>query len=376
MKIAFDAKRMLNNVTGLGNHARILVNTMMRDFPQNEYLLFSPRVQDRFLKELKGNYNVQQPDTALSRLIHPWWRSFGMTESLLANMVDVYHGLSNELPLNIHRSGIRPVVTIHDLIFLKHTEQYPWIDRQMYSYKTKYAAKYADRIIAVSEETKHDLMKMYQVPEAKITVIYQSADSSFTRPASIKAKQALKVRYKLPERYILNVSSFFPRKNQVRLIEAFALIKDQIGHDLVLVASTGDMKEKVKEAITQNKLNDRIHIIDSIDNDDMPALYQCADLFVFPSLFEGFGLPVSEALWSGVPVIATRGGAIEEAAGNGSQLIDPYDISDIADKILSVLQNESIREKMIEQGYGHARTMTDSIFAKKTMDVYGEVLSK
>ena len=162
MRIAFDAKRMLNNPTGLGNHARILANALMRDYPDNEYLLFSPTAKDEFLNQLHGEYEMHFPKTRSAQAVHPWWRSYGITNDLLKNKVDIYHGISNELPLNIHRTRIKTVVTIHDLIFLKHKEQYPWIDRQIYTLKTKYAAKHADKIIAVSQETKHDLIELCQ----------------------------------------------------------------------------------------------------------------------------------------------------------------------------------------------------------------------
>jgi glycosyltransferase involved in cell wall biosynthesis len=221
MKIGYDAKRMLNNPTGLGNHARILLNAMMRDYRDNDYLLFSPQANNIFLDQLHGDYKVYFPQDKLSRSIHPWWRSYGITDDLLKNRIDLYHGISNELPFNIHRLGIRPVVTIHDLIFLKHKEQYPWLDRQFYILKTKYAAAHADAIIAVSRETKQDLIDRYQVPERKISVIYPSVDESFYHKVADTDREAIVKRYKLPEKYILNVSSFFPRKNQIRLIEAY-----------------------------------------------------------------------------------------------------------------------------------------------------------
>ena len=374
MRIAFDAKRMLNNPTGLGNHARILANALMRDYPDNEYLLFSPAAKDEFLNQLHGEYEMHFPETRSAQAVHPWWRSFGVTNDLLKNKVDIYHGLSNELPLNIHRTRIKTVVTIHDLIFLKHQEQYPWIDRQIYTLKTKYAAKHADKIIAVSQETKQDLIDLYKVPERKISVIYPSVDEQFYHIVSGDKKAAVKKQYKLPEKYILNVGSFFPRKNQIKLIETFERVKDKIAEDLVLVGSSGYMLPEVQKMIAEKKLEKRVHIITDVSNDNLPAVYQSASLFVFPSLFEGFGAPVLEALFSGTPVIASRGGAIEEAAGRDSVFIDPYSVDDMADKILSTLNDEVQQKNMIALGRLHAQTMTDTTFAAKTMDVFKNTL--
>ena len=366
MRIAFDAKRALNNPTGLGNHARILLNALLRNFPENDYLLFSPKAREEFLDELNGRFKIILPETKLYKSLHPLWRSFGMNKPVIENGVNIYHGLSNELPFNIHGSGVKTVVTIHDLIFLKHTEQYPWVDRQFYTLKTKYAVKQADKIIAVSNETKQDLIVMYGVSEHKIEVIYPSVDPMFYQPVK---KQSASTGSK----YILNVGSFVPRKNQKKLIEAFALIADKIEEDLWL-AGKGKMEKEIAALITDKKLSRRIKILSDVKNEDLPALYQNASAFVFPSLFEGFGAPVLEALFSGTPVIATKGGAIEEAAGVNSLFIDPASSTDIAEKILAVLSNESVGKKMTTQGFLHAQTMSDKVFAEKTMKVYREVL--
>ena len=373
MRIAFDAKRMLNNPTGLGNHARILLNALMRDYTDNEYLLFSPKAKDEFFHQLHGDFKMHFPETKLAQSVHPLWRSYGITNDLLKNRVDIYHGISNELPFNIHRSGIKTVVTIHDLIFLKHQEQYPRIDRHIYTLKTKNAVKQADSIIAVSEETKRDLIEMYRVPEQKITVIYQSADVRFYDKRSEEQLAAVARKYDLPQKYILNVGSFFPRKNQLTLIDAFDLIKNKIAEDLVLVGNSGNMLSEIQKVITDKKLENRVHIVTDISNDDVPAVYQSASVFVFPSLFEGFGVPVVEALFSGTPVIASKGGAIAEAAGGDSIFIDPNSADDIADKILSVINDVSQQNKMREAGLIHALTMTDKVFAAKTMDVYNSL---
>jgi glycosyltransferase involved in cell wall biosynthesis len=370
MRIGFDAKRMLNNPTGLGNHARILANGLMRDYADNEYMFFAAKAKDTFFHQLHGDFQVHFPETKWAQSAPALWRSYGITDDLLRHRVEIYHGISNELPFNIKRSGIRSVVTIHDLIFLKHKEQYPWLDRQVYIAKTRYAAKHADAIIAVSEETKRDLIEMYGVPEKKITVIYPSVDPAFDQKASEKERQMVVNKYNLPKQFILNVGSFFPRKNQMKLLEAFALIKDKVVEDLVLIGSAGNMLPQIKALIANKQLESRVHIIKTGTNEDLPVIYQSAGVFVFPSVFEGFGAPVLEALFSGVPVVATKGGAIEEAAGATSLFINPNDAGEIAEKIVSVLNDKMLSERMVDTGYHHAQTMTDSTFASKTMEVY------
>lgn len=371
MKLAFDAKRALNNFTGLGNHARILLNAMIRDFPDNEFLLYSPKAKDVLVTELHGDFKIMLPACAIINK-GGVWRSWGVTKQLLNKQVNLYHGLSNELPFNIHRTSIKTVVTIHDLIFLKHTEQYPFIDRQIYELKTRYAAKHAHKIIAVSEETKADLIHFYKTPSEKIEVIYPSVDVSFQN--GVVSDKPLP--YQLPAKFILNVGSFFPRKNQKTLIEAFDLVKDKIAEDLVLVGSDGSIKQEIESFIKSKNLNGRVHIIAGISNADLPAVYRMASLFVFPSLYEGFGAPVLEALFSEVPVIASKGGAIEEAGGKDSLFVKPTNAQELAEAMLKVLTNDALKKQMTAAGQIHAQSMTDKMFALKVMAVYKDVLGK
>lgn len=369
MRIAFDAKRAFNNGTGLGNYARLLLNALMRGYPEHEYQLYTAKMKDRYFNQLHGDYKLIFPDSKLHQTFPALWRSSSIVDQLKWNKVQIYHGLSNEIPVHMDFSGIKTVVTIHDLIFLKHTEQYPWIDRQIYKNKTKYATREADRIIAVSEETKQDLVELYKIKPRNIDVVYQSANPIFYNPVSVEEKIKVRDNYSLPNKYILNVGSFYPRKNQERLIKAFDIIKHEVEEGLVLVGNTGNIKQIV-ELVTAKKLQQRIHIVSNVTNDDMPALYQQASLFVFPSLFEGFGVPVLEALFSRTPVVATKGGAIEEAAGKHSLLINPTSVDEMADSMLKVLKNEPLRQQMIITGYAHAMTMTDTAFAANTMKVY------
>lgn len=373
MKIAFDAKRALNNGTGLGNYSRDLMNALFRLFPENEYYLYTPSAKDEFLNQLHGDFKLRFPEDFNRNLPSSIWRSYGIMKDVWKDKANIYHGLSNELPLRT-KSLVRTVVTIHDVIFLKHKEQYPFLDRRVYDYKTRKAIEYADRIIAVSEETKRDLVEFYKAETKKIEVIYQGINERFY-VVDPQDSEVIK-KYALPQKYILNVGSFFSRKNHKTLIEAFARITDKVQEDLVLVGSGGNRREEIEQLIQQKKLADRVKILSNVANYDLPAIYRAATLFVFPSLMEGFGIPVLEAQASKVPVITTGGGAMEEAGGKDAVYIKPTDAEEIAAAMLKVLGDETLRNNMVKNAYHHALVINNKRSAEQTMTIYRELAAK
>ncbi len=371
MKIALDAKRALNNVAGLGQYSRILVNAFLRDFPRHEFHLYTPRVKEFLQQEIKGAYHLHLPDSLLSKTLPAYWRSYGMTGTLIRDKVEVYHGLSNELPLNIHKApSLRKVVTIHDVIFRKHTEQYSAIDRKLYDYKTNYAVRHADSIVTISQETKQDLIRYYGADENKITVVYPSCAPAYYKTASPEEKEQVKLKYQLPARYILNVSSFFARKNHKVIIEAIGLLKDKTDVHVVFIGGQGNIKEEIVALIRQKKLENRFHLLSGVRNEEMPAIYQQAEAFVYPSFFEGFGIPVLEALYSKIPVITSKGGCLEEVGGKESLYVDPSDPVQLSEKLMAVLSDSLKKEQMIRAGVLHAAGMKDDVFASRIMSVY------
>ncbi len=371
MKIAFDAKRALNNVAGLGQYSRILLNALLRDFPEHDYHLYSPKAKSFLQKELEGNYQIHLPRSYFSKKISTYWRSYGITQELIKDKTDVYHGLSNELPLNIHHAtSVKKIVTIHDVIFLKHKDQYSALDRKIYDFKTRYAAKHSDVLVTISEETKQDLMHFYGVKENKIQIIHPSCSTNYYTDVSTTEKERIKQKYKLPEKYILNVSSYFSRKNHRAIVEAIGLLKNRTDAHVVFIGGQGNIKEDIVALIKEKKLENRFHLLSGVGNEDMPAIYQMARAFVYPSYYEGFGIPVLEALYSKVPVVTTRGGCFEEVGGADTLYVDPANGSQLAEAIESVLNNEMLRTKMIQQGLIHASGMKDEQFAQKMMRVY------
>ncbi|MBL7778174.1 MAG: glycosyltransferase family 4 protein [Chitinophagales bacterium] len=374
MKIGFDAKRALNNSTGLGNHARILLNGLHQHFPEHDYHLYTPQAQDRWLHELNGDFELHFPQGMFYNTAPALWRSYGVVNDLRKQRIDIYHGLSNEIPYQVHNNVRGTVVTIHDLIFLKHTVQYPFLDRKIYELKTRYAAKHAHKIIAVSNETKAELINYYNLSEQKIEVIYPAVDELFEQVVIPELIQSCRAKFALPEQYILNVGSFFPRKNQLTLVRAFNTIKNDTDVDLVLVGSSGFMLNSVKQLVAELKLTNRVHFILQVSSEELPAIYAGATVFVFPSLYEGFGAPVVEALWQKVPVVTTENSAMQEAAGNHSLFANPLSYEDIAEKILLVLNNPELKMEMAERGYTHAQNMSAKHFAAQTMQLYKQLI--
>ncbi len=183
MRIGYDAKRAYYNFSGLGNYSRNIIQLMCRYYPANDYYLYTPGIREGTGDFPPEGVTLRTPSTIFTKKFTSLWRTAGLSKELAGDRLDLYHGLSNELPLNIARTGIRSVVTIHDLIFIRFPGLYPRIDRGIYKQKLRYAVKTADRIIAISEQTRRDLMEYAGASAAKISVVYQSCNPAFREKA-------------------------------------------------------------------------------------------------------------------------------------------------------------------------------------------------
>ena len=328
MRIGFDGKRAVQNFTGLGNYSRYIVDILCQFYPENEYVLYAPKKREnKRLDKLTKQYQQLQlsyPTTSSWKKLSSLWRVWGVTQQLEKEKIDIFHGLSNELPLNIHQSEVKSIVTIHDLIFLRYPQYYHSIDRKIYTYKFRKACENADRIIAISECTKRDIIEYFGIPADKIEVVYQGCDPSFMHPVAAEKKREIRAKYQLPDHYILNVGSIEERKNALSAVQALTMLPEQI--HLVIVGRHTEYTDKIERFIKENKLEERVHIISNVPFDDLPAFYQLAEIFVYPSRFEGFGIPIIEALYSGIPVVAATGSCLEEAGGPDSIYVHPDDI--------------------------------------------------
>lgn len=367
MRIGFDGKRATQNFTGLGNYSRYILHVLSTYFPENVYQLFSHKKAKR-IGLIDLNIELIQPDKRISNI---GWRSFGLVRDLKKNQIDLYHGLSNEIPFGIKRALIPSIVTIHDLIFLRYPQYYSFIDRIIYQYKFKHACKNADKIIAVSEQTKKDIISFFGTDPHKIAVVYQNCSSEFMKSDSSR-KHEIAAKYHIPKRFVLSVGSIEERKNILVVVKALKNINSEI--HLVIVGKETHYTKKVKKYIEDNGLKSRVHILKNVPFSDLPTIYQLAEIFIYPSLFEGFGIPILEALHSGIPVIAATGSCLEEAGGSSSIYIKPQDIGGFAEAIEKVSTDAELRLKMIQEGYKYVKKFDDYLIAKQLFELYKETV--
>jgi glycosyltransferase involved in cell wall biosynthesis len=371
MKIGFDAKRAFLNSSGLGNYSRNTLNAIYRFFRDNEYILFTPEVKDRLFSNYK-QFKVVSPQNRIAKKMKSLWRSLFLVPHLKRHGVELFHGLSNELPKGIHKSEIPSVVTIHDLIFMRYPEFYKPIDRKIYFKKVKYACHSADKIIAISRQTKHDIETFFHVPPEKVELIYQPVSPVFYEKQNVTE---LLEKYHLPKEFILSVGTLEPRKNQLALLQALQSKEIQIRVVFVGKQTSSYMTE-IKRFLEENEMESQVQFLSNIPESDLAALYQTAVLSVYISVFEGFGLPVIESMACGCPVVTSSVSVLPETAGDAAVLCNPAKVEEIAQKVLLLLENDDFRNEMIKKGKQRANLFHPENYAQKLISLYTEILKR
>ncbi|MEO8087557.1 MAG: glycosyltransferase family 1 protein [Bacteroidota bacterium] len=367
MKIGFDAKRAFMNASGLGNYSRTLIQSLMENFPEHKYVAFTPKIEDGLGSDLTstGKLRIIVPPQIMRGFLSSWWRSSMVSEDIRAQNLDVFHGLSNELPKRIPVSTMK-VVTVHDLIFLRHPEWYPLFDRNNYYKKFRNACKQADVVVAVSEQTKKDIQYYFNTDEKKIKVVYQSCNRQFLSRGSDATLLEFRNKNNLPERYILYVGTIEERKNLLTLLQALT----KIDVSLVVIGRKKSYFEKVNAFINANNLQSRILFPGKTGKEELPLYFQCASAFVYPSRYEGFGIPVIEALSSGTPVITSSTTALPEAGGPSSLYFNPDDVDGLVEKIKSVLDDGELRKKIVGDGLEYVKRFDPAETSAQMMEIY------
>jgi glycosyltransferase involved in cell wall biosynthesis len=384
MNIGFDAKRAYHNKTGLGHYSRTLIHSLATYFPDNEYYLFNPKRSTLFGFE-EDNVHEFLPNGFPSALFTSAWRSSWVKKDLKKLRIDLYHGLSHEIPIGMRETRIKTVVTIHDLIHERFPGQYNPIDVKIYRKKFRYACEQAHRVIAISEQTKKDITAYYEIPASKIEVCYQSCHPAFGEQVSAEEKKTIKQKYNLPENFFLHVGSVIERKNLLNICKAVYILRNEIQIPLVVIGDGGKYKEMVKDFIKQNHLEDRVIFLSETPSAksapffqsavDFPAIYQSAIAMIYPSFFEGFGIPVLEALWSKLPVITSNVSSLPEAGGPGAYYVNPQSAEEIAQAMKKIYKDGVFATGLKEKGWGYAQNFTQQKCAASVMKVYESLIS-
>lgn len=369
----YDAKRIVRNASGLGNYGRTLVNALAALNPETELLLYAPDAgrEDLRLQVVSAANIAFRYSSCRTAVGKDLWRRSAMTRDLKRDGVELFHGLTGELPNGLRKVGIPGVVTIHDLIFLRHPEYYHKIDTWLYRRKFHATLREAERIIAISECTKRDILAYSDFPADRIDVIYQSCDRRFARPVSSKAIEDVGRRYQLPQHFVLNVGTIETRKNVLLAVRSMQLWPDDL-HLVILGRPTPYVREVTNEA-QRLGVENRVHLLHGVPTDHLIAIYHLAQCFVYPSRYEGFGIPIIEAIQSGLPVVAATGSCLEEAGGPANLYVNPDDAKAMANAIATAI-NE--REKRVAESQTFIRRFENSNVAQQVMEVYQRILCK
>lgn len=380
LTIGLDAKRIVRNGTGLGSYGRTLVNDLAGVEELNLRLYVPDMGRDALRQQVAERPNLHYclPDYPLTTHLLPlaslrkaFWRSKSIVSQLQDDRVNVFHGLSGELPIGISQTTIKTVVTIHDLIFLRHPEYYNWIDTKIYEWKFRQTLREADRIVAISECTKRDIIELGGVAPSKIELIYQSCASRFSRETDPQKQEEVRQRYGLPARYVLSVGSIEERKNTLLALKALHWLPGEV--NLVLVGKQTPYLHKLVAYAKANNLASRLFPLHGVPDDDLPALYAGAEVFVYPSRYEGFGIPIIEAIRMGLPVVGCTGSCLEEAGGPDNLYVSPDDPEAMAKAIISLQRGAESREQRIERSRQYIRRFENNDAAQRFAELYQEV---
>lgn len=378
MNIGFEAKRFFTNYTGLGNYSRFVIDALSQQYPKNHFFLFSPRVVDhqenRSILE-RSNIEVVAPTGLYSKpFLSALWRTWGVSKNAAVKNLDIFHGLSQELPIGLP-DRIRKVVTVHDLIFLRYPQFYNAVDVAIYTRKVQLACEKADRVIAISQQTADDIKSLLKLTDSsKIEVVYQGCHPIFKKEITNSQFISVKKKYRLPDQFILNVGTVEERKNLMLVVKALSQLPEAGRLPLVVVGRHTPYYDRVMDEIRKHNMTAHVIFLNNVDFQDLPAIYRQARLFVYPSFFEGFGIPLIEAITSNIPLITSTGSCFQEAAGLGGIYVNPNDAESLAHEIKSLLSDEPKRHRLMAAGQKHIEQFEPRVVAERLNEVYGAIV--
>jgi len=369
MHIALNALFVHRDLFGGGIYIQNLVRELSQIDADNRYTLFVSEVGARHFHGLGPNFDLVF--RSHHRPIRVLWEQSGLPMELRGLGVDVYHGPGYVVPL----CKVCPqITTVHDLTAYLFPETHDFFSSWYYRLLMPWSVSAADRVIAVSESAKGDLMRLLGVPAEKVCVIHHGKDDRFTPHGSESRLAELRTKYGITKKMILFVGGIDLRKNPSSLVRAFAMLKPlHKSHELVLTGGFGEHYEWIRARLGEWRVENHVVFPGYIPGEELADFYRLAEVVVYPSLYEGFGLPVLEAMACGVPVITSNVSAMPEVAGDAAILVDPNDIKDLAAAIDRVLADKVLRDNMIEKGLRRSQLFSWKRAACDTLDLYRKV---
>jgi glycosyltransferase involved in cell wall biosynthesis len=374
MKIGIISERLNRPLTGVGNYTYYLIKELSMIYDKRDVYLID-YMDDKIFTDV-NKITIKFPLKNISKNSYYFWHIYLQLKIKKNNLnLDIIHSPENAA-LFVKLKHQKKIITVHDIIAYLFPESVTLITRLRYKLLLSRTLKTTDKIIAVSNSTKKDLMNYFNIPAEKISVVLEAADEKF-KPLNPEEVSDVKQKNNLNFPFILYVGNLAKHKNIPMLIEAFYKIKKKNIECKLVIAGKKEWEYKeIFETVDKLNLQNNVVFTGYVLDEDLPALYNAADLFVYPSLYEGFGLPPLEAMACGTPVITSNTSSLPEVVGNAGIMVDPYDVDGLADAMHKVLSNEGLREDMIKRGLERAKMFSWEKCARETLKVYEEVYNK
>jgi len=373
MRIAIDYRSALSQRVGVGRYTHNLVRSLSRLDQENEYILFSfllKGYRSRILAASAPGSNFTLLSAPIpTRMTRFLANRLSIPIEKLIGHCDIAH-FPEPYPFR-SRVG-KVIVTVHDVSFELMPEMFTRDTVSIFRKQMEVVLRRADEIVAVSERTKKDLMDLYGIDCGKIHVVLHGVEESFRPMKEGEGLGEVRDRYGLPEKFVLQVGTLEPRKNHKRLLEAYRLMceKHTAEHSLVICGKRGWLDEDIYKAAGGPGLEGKVAFTGYVSDEELPFIYNLASAVVYPSLYEGFGLPVIEGMACGRPVLTSSRGAMAEVAGEAALFVDPEDVDEMADGLRRLLYDEPLRERLIKAGLERAARFTWEETARQTLAVY------
>lgn len=378
MRIGIDYTAAVNQGAGIGRYARQMTSALLQLDRDNEYVLLAPSAsagspnQDTEITLGRGNSRLVRLPLSERALVVLWHRlRLPVPVELFGGQLDVFHSPDFALA-PVWKA--RTLVTVHDLSFKRVPDCF---EPRLLDYLNRVVPRSvarADLVLADSESTRKDAIELLHLAPDRVSVVYAGVDDGFRRVTDTGRLEAVRSRYSLPQRFVLSVGTLQPRKNYVRLIEAFARLNGADDLHLVISGARGWLYSDIFRRVDELGLGSRVLFPGYVAEEDLPSLYTLAEVFAFPSLYEGFGLPPLEAMACGTPVVASTASSLPEVVGDAACLVDPLSVENIASALQGLLDSPARRSTLGELGVGQARRFTWTHAAQRLLELYRSVV--